>query len=81
MQRENVNVLPPALEVRRKVERLREALPAIASEAGARAALEKLDAEIAAVNRTATGGPATSVARIDVEAELERWRAARKESA
>lgn len=42
--------------------------------------LEALDAEIAEVNRTATSGPATSLARIDVEAELDRWRTARETS-
>lgn len=74
VQRENVSVLPPALEVRRKLERLREALPTMVSEQRVRAALEALDAEIAKLNRTATSGPATSVPRLDVEAELARWR-------
>ncbi len=80
VQRENVNVLPPALEVRRKLERLRAELPNLRDERRARERLEALDAEIAKVNRTATSGPATSVPRIDVEAELDSWRAAKEPS-
>lgn len=80
VQRENVNVVPPALEVRRKLERLRQELPGLRNERRVRERLEALDAEIAKVNRTATSGPATSLTRIDVEAELDGWRAAREPS-
>jgi hypothetical protein len=77
VEREKLSVLPPALEVRRSLERLREALPGMRDEARVRAALEALDAEIARLNRSTTSGPATSVPRIDVEAEIARWREGR----
>ncbi len=75
VRREQISLLPPALELRRKVERELEKLPRLRSEAAVRAKLESLNAEIVKVNSTVTSGPSTTMTRLDVEAILERWRA------
>ena len=79
IRREKLELLPPALEVRRKVEKLREAMPAIAREADLVAAVEALNAEIRRLNAYAQKGPPTTQAPLDLDAELARWREARDE--
>ena len=79
VQREDVSVVPPAIEIKRSAERTLEKLPGFRREVDARAALEKLNDEIRQVNRLAAAGPPTSLAPLDVEAQLEGWRAARAE--
>ena len=79
MRREGLSVLPPALEIRRAVEALREALPTLRSEAAVRAALEALDEEIRSLNSRSRGGPPTSQAPLDPEAWVASWRDGRKE--
>jgi hypothetical protein len=79
LRREQVDYVPPALALRRQVERVLAALPAVADEARARSLLEGLDAEIRRANATAVSGPPTSVAPLDVEALLAGWRRAREE--
>jgi len=74
LEREQVSVLPPALEIRRKVERELATLRDVAREADVRARLLALNAEIARANRTTAEGPATNLAPIDVEAVVEEWR-------
>jgi hypothetical protein len=79
LRREQVDFLPPALALRRSVERTLEALPSLGSERRARELLEALDAEIRRFNATATSGPPTTQAPLDVEEILAAWRRARKE--
>ena len=79
VRREGLDLVPPAFEVRRKVEKLREMMPDYRREQDMRAAIEALNEEIRRLNKYATKGPPTTQAPLDVEAELERWRAVREE--
>jgi hypothetical protein len=80
LRREQVDFLPPALALRRSVERALEALPALRDERRVRELLEGLDAEIRRFNATATSGPPTTQAPLDVEAIVADWRRLREES-
>jgi hypothetical protein len=77
MRREQLDLLPPALAIRRSVERTLAALPALADEGRVRALLAELNAEIARVNRSAHAGPPTTQAPLDVEEAVAAWRRAR----
>jgi len=79
LRREGVSVLPPALEIRRKAESLREAAPSFRSEADVRMAAELLNAEIRRLNSHSPGGPATTQAPLDPEALMQAWRDARED--
>jgi hypothetical protein len=80
LRREQVDFLPPALALRRNVEKTLELLPALTDERRVRELLERLDAEIRRFNATSTSGPPTTQAPLDVEAILAGWRHAREES-
>ncbi len=79
LQREKVSILPPALEVRVRAQKLREGLARVPSERALREAVLALNAEIARVNRLASEGPPTVQAPLDVEELVTRWRALRDE--
>jgi hypothetical protein len=79
VRREGVDILPPAIEVRRKVEKLRERMAEFRREEDLRAAVEALNDEIRRLNKYATAGPPTSQAPLDLETELARWRDQRPE--
>ncbi len=78
LRREQLSVLPPALELRKKVEATLARLPELRREADAREALETLNAVIRDTNAKAHRGPPSTQAPLDVEAELLRWRTARE---
>jgi len=78
VQREQVSVVPPALQIRRRVEQELETVWALAHEVDVRARVGALNAEIARVNATTTSGPATSVAVLDVELVVQRWHERRR---
>jgi uncharacterized small protein (DUF1192 family) len=67
-------VLPPALELLRKVELELKAIWALRSEADVRKRVAALNAEIAKVNARTTEGPPTRLAPVDVDALVEDWR-------
>jgi hypothetical protein len=77
LRREQVSFLPPALELRRDVERTLEGLKALHDEAAARAALETLNDRIRRAAAGTTRGPSLDVAPLDVEGRLAAWRASR----
>lgn len=77
VRREGLSLLPPALELRRKVERLREGLAALPSEAEVREAVDSLNAEIRRLNRGASSGPPTRQALLEPDALAAEWRALR----
>ena len=79
VRREGLDLVPPAMEVRRKVEKLREMMPEYHRETDIRAAIEALNEEIRRLNKYAHKGPPTTQAPLDVESELERWRSLRRE--
>jgi len=78
VRREGIDATPPAIEIRRKVEKLRAAMAEIESEAQLRAALRALNDEIRHLNKYAHRGPPTTQAPLDLETELERWRELRE---
>jgi Domain of unknown function (DUF1992) len=80
LQREKLTVLPPALELLRKVESGLAALWSLRSEADVRARVAALNAEIAKVNSRAAEGPPTRLASLDVDEILSEWRARRSRS-
>lgn len=80
LRREQVNFLPPALELRRTVEKVLTALPDMRDEQAVRALLESVDAEIRRANSTATSGPPTTQPPLDVEALVAAWRRSREEA-
>ena len=74
MRREGLSLLPPALEIQRRVERFREGLAALPGEARLREAVAALNAEIRQLNRLASSGPPTQQSPLDPEELLARWR-------
>ena len=74
VRREGINVLPPALELLRKVESELAVIWALGSEAEVRKRVAALNAEIGKVNARAAEGPPTRLAPFDVEALVEEWR-------
>jgi hypothetical protein len=76
LRREQVSFLPPALELRRDVERTLESLPRLRDEAAVRAALEALNTRIRTAAASTTKGPPLDVAPLDVEQRLAAWRSA-----
>jgi hypothetical protein len=74
LRREGLSVTPPALKLRRELEKARERFPRIRAEEGVRRAVEELNRKIAKLNRTATTGPPTSIGLLDAERVVEEWR-------
>jgi len=77
VRREGLSVLPPALEIQRKVERFREGLAEFPSEARVREAVAALNVEIRKLNRLASSGPPTQQALLDAEDLVAGWRGPR----
>jgi hypothetical protein len=75
VQREKVSVLPPALELCRKVESEMKKIWALRSEADVRARLLVLNAEIARSNARAAEGPPSRMGLLDLDAIVAQWRA------
>jgi Domain of unknown function (DUF1992) len=74
IQREQVSVLPPSLEILRKVEKELAAIEKLEDEATVRQRVATLNAEIAKINATAVGGPPTRISTLNVDKVVERWR-------
>jgi hypothetical protein len=77
-RREGISLLPPALEIRRRVERLLEGLAGLWSEREVREAVAALNAEIRRLNARSAGGPPTTQAPLDADDVTARWRARRE---
>jgi hypothetical protein len=77
LQREKLTVLPPALELLRKVEIGLAALWSVGSETDVRARVAALNTEIAKVNSRMVEGPPTRLASLDVDEIVSEWRARR----
>ena len=74
VRREQISILPPALELLRKVETEMMAIWTLGHEAHVRKRLTALNAEIAKVNARGGEGPATRLTVLDVDAIAEEWR-------
>ena len=79
VQREQLtlSMLPPSLELLRKVETELAAIEKLDDEASVRQRVATLNAEIAKVNATVTEGPPTRLGMLAVDQVLARWRRAR----
>jgi DnaJ homologue, subfamily C, member 28, conserved domain len=77
LRREQVSWLPPTLAVRRELDETLDKVAAAATEDEVRALVTAINRRIREVNVTATAGPPSSVAPLDVEREVERWRRGR----
>ena len=69
--------LPPALELRRDVERCLERLGKMPSERVVREVFTELNARIRKLNATQLSGPSTGLIAYDLDRLVERWKAAR----
>ncbi len=74
LEGEKLAVLPDSLAILREAEEALSAVRRLVSERAVRERLEALNARIRRVNRTAWNGPPTSLAPLDVEAVVRRWR-------
>jgi hypothetical protein len=74
---EDIVGAPPSIAVKREVERTREAMARTHREERVRELVAAVNERIREVNATATAGPSTSVVPLDVDREVERWRADR----
>jgi len=77
VQREQVSMLPPSLELLRKVERELAAIEKLDDEGTVRHRIAALNVEIAKVNATVVEGPPTRLGTLDVDQVVARWRRAR----
>jgi hypothetical protein len=77
VRREKVSMLPPALELLRRVEAEVEQIWKLSDEREARERLRALNVEIARANARAAEGPPTRLAPLDVDTIVAEWRAAR----
>ena len=74
VQREKVSMLPPALELLRKVEAEVERIWKLSDEAEVRERIRTLNLEIARANARAAEGPPTRLAPLDADTIVDEWR-------
>jgi hypothetical protein len=77
VQREQISMLPPSLELLRRVERELATIEKLDDEATVRHRVAALNVEIAKVNATVVEGPPTRLGTLDVDQVVARWRRAR----
>jgi len=77
VQREQVSILPPSLELLRKVETELAAIEKVHDEATVRRRVAALNVEIAKVNATVLEGPPTCLSTLDVDKVVAKWRRTR----
>jgi Domain of unknown function (DUF1992) len=77
VKREQISILPPSLELLRKVETELAAIEKLHDEASVRRRVAALNVEIAKVNATVVEGPPTRLGTLDVDQVVARWRRAR----
>src|SRR6476620_5110979 len=77
VQREQLSILPPSLELLRKVEKELAAIEKLDDEATVRRRVAALNVEIAKVNATVVEGPPTCLSTLDVDKVVARWRRTR----
>jgi hypothetical protein len=76
-QREQISLLPPSLELLRKVEKELATIDKLPDEATVRRRVAALNVEIARVNATVVEGPPTRLGKLDVDQVVARWRRTR----
>ena len=75
LRREGLSFLPPALALRKDLERAREAIAGSTSEAAVRQIVEEINERIRALNRKAIPGPPSNLMPLDLERTVTEWRA------
>jgi hypothetical protein len=80
VDREKLSVLPPALEMRSRVEQALEKLEQIPREGDVRALVQELNQQIRRLNRLAHEGPPTRQAVLDEDDVVADWRRRRESS-
>jgi len=75
---EDVSVLPPSMQVRNDLDEARKKIAATDDEATVRAIVAEINEKIREVNRTVISGPPTTLAPLDIERTVERWREERR---
>ncbi len=73
VQREKVSMVPPSLELLRKVEAEVERIWKLSDEAAVRERIRALNVEIARVNARAAEGPPTRLAPLDADTIVAQW--------
>ena len=73
MEREQVSMLPPSLELVRKVRNEIAALGKLDNEAAVRDKVAALNVEIAKFNATVVEGPPTNLGLLDADQVVARW--------
>jgi hypothetical protein len=73
VKREQVSILPPSLELLRKVEVALAAIGTLEDEAAVRHQVAVLNVEIARVNATAVEGPPTRLSPLNVDRVVAHW--------
>ena len=77
ISREKVSILPPALELLRKIEAEVERIWTLSSESQVREKVRALNVEIGRANSHAAEGPPTRLAPLDADTIVADWRASR----
>ena len=77
LKRENVQFLPPTLQVRKDLDEVRERIAATDDEAVVRKLVAEINEKIREVNRSVVTGPPSTLFPLHVETVVERWRAER----
>jgi hypothetical protein len=77
LQREQISILPPSLQLLRKVEKELAAIEKLRDEAAVRHRVAALNVEIAKVNATVMEGPPTRLSTLDVDKIVALWRRTR----
>ena len=77
LQREQISMLPPSLELVRKVETELATIEKLHDEATVRHRVTALNVEIAKINATAVEGPPTRLGTLDVDQVVAHWRRTR----
>jgi Domain of unknown function (DUF1992) len=77
VQREQISMQPPSLELLRKVEQELATIEKLLDEATVRSRVAALNVEIAKVNATVMDGPPTRLGTLDVDQVVARWRRTR----
>jgi hypothetical protein len=74
LEREKISMLPLALEVRAKADKMLDTVWGLPTEAHVRERVGAINAEIARANRTTATGPPTTLAPLEIDDILAEWR-------
>jgi hypothetical protein len=74
LKRENVDYLPPTMQIRKDVDEARERIRNATTEAEVRTIVEEINDKIRHLNRTAVDGPPSNVYPLHLETVLDKWR-------